>query len=155
MNTDLVIVAICERSKRCAASTADTMAPSSAERSTSSSVTKNFRAKLKKAAGPFATPTAIVCRGCSCGEADPDSPLSFSERSESFSVAVVASTVVGVSGARGPFGLASNESLDNFSSASVALPPIGTGFFVPDDAGGNCALLFSSFSDILCTICGR
>jgi len=41
------------------------MAPSKAERSHDSSVTKNFLAKLKKAEGLFDTLTAIVCLGLS------------------------------------------------------------------------------------------
>jgi len=63
--TYLIIVAILERSSRCAASIADTIAPSKADRSQVSSVTKNFLARLKKAEGPFDTLTAIVCRGLS------------------------------------------------------------------------------------------
>lgn len=39
------------------------MAPSRAERSQVSSVTRNFRAKLKNAAGPFDALTAMTCRG--------------------------------------------------------------------------------------------
>ena len=61
------IVASCDRSRRWAASTADTMAPSSAERSHISSVTKNFLARLKNAAGPFVALTAMTCRGLSSG----------------------------------------------------------------------------------------
>lgn len=61
--TYLTIVANLERSRRCAASAADTMAPSSAERSHISSVTKNFLARLKKAAGPLEALTAITCLG--------------------------------------------------------------------------------------------
>ena len=61
--THLTIVANLERSSRWAASTAETMAPSSADKSHISSVTKNFRARLKKAAGPLEALTAITCRG--------------------------------------------------------------------------------------------
>jgi hypothetical protein len=38
------------------------MAPSSADKSTSSSVTRNFLDKLKKAAGPLEALTAMTCR---------------------------------------------------------------------------------------------
>lgn len=65
LETYLVIVAILDLSSRCAASIADTIAPSKAERSHISSVTKNFLARLKNAEGPFDTLTAIVCRGLS------------------------------------------------------------------------------------------
>lgn len=58
-----IIVAIFDRSKRCAASTAETIAPSRAEKSHTSSVTKNFRAKLKNAEGPFDALTAMTCLG--------------------------------------------------------------------------------------------
>lgn len=61
--TYLTMVASCDRSKRCAASAAETIAPSKAERSQTSSTTKNFRAKLKKAAGPFEALTAMTCFG--------------------------------------------------------------------------------------------
>jgi len=61
--TYLAIVASLDRSNRCAASTADTIAPSKAERSHISSVTRNFRAKLKNAVGPLEALTAITCRG--------------------------------------------------------------------------------------------
>lgn len=57
-------------SKRWAASTADTIAPSRADRSQVSSVTRNLRAKLKNAAGPLEALTAMTCRGFS----SPDSP---------------------------------------------------------------------------------
>lgn len=63
--TYLTMVASFDRSSRCAASTAATMAPSSAERSQYSSVTKNFLARLKKAAGPLDALTAITCLGWS------------------------------------------------------------------------------------------
>lgn len=63
LSTYLTIVANLERSRRCAASTAETMAPSSADRSHISSVTKNFRARLKKAAGPLDALTAMTWRG--------------------------------------------------------------------------------------------
>lgn len=56
------MVASWERSSRCAASTAETMAPSSADKSTSSSVARNFLARLKNAAGPFDALTAMTCR---------------------------------------------------------------------------------------------
>ena len=39
------------------------MAPSKADKSHVSSVTRNLRAKLKKAAGPLDALTAITCRG--------------------------------------------------------------------------------------------
>lgn len=61
--THLTMVASWDLSKRCAASTAETMAPSRADRSHISSVTKNFRARLKKAAGPLEALTAMTCRG--------------------------------------------------------------------------------------------
>lgn len=61
--TYLTIVASFERSRRCAASTAETIAPSRADKSHISSVTKNFRARLKKAVGPFDAETAMTCLG--------------------------------------------------------------------------------------------
>ena len=57
----LAMLASLDRSKRWAASTADTMAPSKADRSTTSSVMRNFRARLKKAAGPLDALTAMTC----------------------------------------------------------------------------------------------
>lgn len=57
------MVASFDRSSKWAASTADTMAPSSAERSHISSVTRNLRARLKNAAGPFDALTAMTCLG--------------------------------------------------------------------------------------------
>lgn len=62
-----------ERSKRCAASTAETIAPSRADKSHISSVTKNLRARLKKAVGPFEAETAMTCLGpdeISCVDGD-------------------------------------------------------------------------------------
>ena len=64
-STYFTMVASLDRSRRCAASTAETIAPSSAERSHISSVTKNFLARLKKAAGPFDALTAMTCLGLS------------------------------------------------------------------------------------------
>jgi len=61
----LAMVASFERSSKCAASTADTIAPSSADKSHISSVTRNLRARLKKAAGPLDALTAMTCRGFS------------------------------------------------------------------------------------------
>ena len=55
-----------DRSNKCAASTADTMAPSRADKSQNSSVTKNLRARLKNAAGFLDALTAMTCRGCDC-----------------------------------------------------------------------------------------
>lgn len=59
-NTHLTISANFERSSKCAASTAETIAPSNADRSQNSSVTRNFLARLKKAAGPLDALTAIT-----------------------------------------------------------------------------------------------
>jgi hypothetical protein len=59
--THLTMLASLERSSKCAASTAETMAPSSADKSQVSSVTRNFLARLKNAAGPFDALTAITC----------------------------------------------------------------------------------------------
>jgi len=98
MHTYCTIVAILERSKRCAASTADTIAPSRAERSHSSSVTKNFRARLKNADGPFDTLTAITCLGCSGGEVSSSPPCA-----EDSVPVVTASIVVGAVGVNGLF----------------------------------------------------
>ena len=61
--TYLMIVASLDRSSKCAASTADTIAPSKADKSQVSSVTKNFLARLKNAAGPLEALTAITCLG--------------------------------------------------------------------------------------------
>jgi hypothetical protein len=58
--TYLMIVANLERSSRWAASAADTIAPSKADRSQISSVTRNFLARLKNAAGPLLALTAIT-----------------------------------------------------------------------------------------------
>lgn len=66
-----------DRSSRCAASTADTMAPSSADKSHISCATKNFRARLKKAAGLLEALTAITCLGCSPLPVGLPSPLGF------------------------------------------------------------------------------
>ena len=49
-----------ERSKRWAASTAETIAPSKADRSQNSSVARNFLARLKNAAGPLDALTAMT-----------------------------------------------------------------------------------------------
>eukprot|EP00585_Thalassiosira_rotula_P026242 CAMPEP_0196234478 /NCGR_PEP_ID=MMETSP0913-20130531/4568_2 /TAXON_ID=49265 /ORGANISM="Thalassiosira rotula, Strain GSO102" /LENGTH=112 /DNA_ID=CAMNT_0041515553 /DNA_START=418 /DNA_END=753 /DNA_ORIENTATION=- len=101
------MVAIFERSNRCAASTADTIAPSRADKSQASSVTKNFRARLKKADGPFDTLTAMTCLGCSGNEVPSSIPCS-----EEFSDAVpvvAASNVDGVVGVSGPLGLSSKD----------------------------------------------
>lgn len=65
VQTYRTMVANFDRSSKWAASTAETMAPSNAERSHNSSVTRNFRARLKKAVGPFEALTAITCRGLS------------------------------------------------------------------------------------------
>ena len=54
-----------DRSNKWAASTAATMAPSSADKSHISSVTRNLRARLKKAAGPLLALTAMTCL-CDC-----------------------------------------------------------------------------------------
>ena len=62
--TYLTMWASFDRSNKCAASTAETMAPSSAERSQYSSVTRNRLAKLKNAAGFFEALTAMTCLGC-------------------------------------------------------------------------------------------
>lgn len=58
-----MILASLERSSRCAVSTAVTMAPSNADRSQDSSVTRNLRARLKNADGCFDALTAITCLG--------------------------------------------------------------------------------------------
>jgi hypothetical protein len=55
-----MMVANFDRSNRCAASAAETIAPSKADRSHISSVTKNLRAKLKNAVGPLLALTAIT-----------------------------------------------------------------------------------------------
>jgi hypothetical protein len=60
VSTYRMIVANFDRSKRCAASAADTIAPSKADKSQISSVTKNLRAKLKNAVGPLLALTAIT-----------------------------------------------------------------------------------------------
>lgn len=65
----LATVASFERSNKCAASTADTIAPSRAERSHISSVARNFLAKLKNAAGPLDALTAITGLTVTCGVA--------------------------------------------------------------------------------------
>lgn len=96
-NSYRTIVAILERSSRCAASTADTITPSRADKSHSSSVTKNFRARLKNADGPFETLTAITCFGWSSEVMHSSIPCSYED-----SVPVVAASnaveVVGVDG---------------------------------------------------------
>jgi len=69
--TYLTIVASLDLSSKWAASTADTIAPSSADKSHTSSVTRNFRARLKKAAGPFDALTAITCLGLMVEEVSP------------------------------------------------------------------------------------
>jgi len=74
-------VANCDLSRRWAASTADTIAPSRAERSHISSVARNFRARLKKAAGPFEALTAITCLG---GDPSDCAPLESDEDAEAF-----------------------------------------------------------------------
>jgi len=56
------IFASLDRSNKWAASTADTIAPSSADKSQNSSVTRNLRARLKKAAGFLEALTAMTCR---------------------------------------------------------------------------------------------
>lgn len=61
--THLTIVASLDLSNKCAASTAETMAPSSADKSHVSSETRNFLARLKNAAGPFDALTAMTCLG--------------------------------------------------------------------------------------------
>jgi len=62
------IFASLDRSNKWAASTADTIAPSSADKSQNSSVTRNLRARLKKAAGFLEALTAMTCRsGNGCG----------------------------------------------------------------------------------------
>jgi hypothetical protein len=63
MVTYRTMCASCDRSSRWAASTADTMAPSKADRSQNSSLARNFRARLKNAAGPLEALTAMTCRG--------------------------------------------------------------------------------------------
>ncbi len=60
LTTYLTMSAIFDRSRRWAASTADTIAPSSADRSQTSSVARNFLAKLKNAAGPLDALTAMT-----------------------------------------------------------------------------------------------
>lgn len=57
------MVANLDRTNRCAASAADTIAPSKADKSQTSSVTRNFRAKLKNAVGPLLALTAMTWRG--------------------------------------------------------------------------------------------
>ena len=86
-NSYRTIVAILERSSRCAASTAATIAPSRADKSHSSSVTKNFRARLKNADGPFETLTAITCFGWSSEVMHSSIPCSYED-----SVPVVAAS---------------------------------------------------------------
>lgn len=72
-----IMVASFDRSNKWAASTAETMAPSNAEKSQNSSVTRNFRAKLKNAAGFFDALTAITC--LSFESASPVAGMSCSE----------------------------------------------------------------------------
>lgn len=115
------IVAILERSNRCAESTADTIAPSRADRSHSSSVTRNLRAKLKKAEGPFDTLTAITCRGGSGDEVPLSLPCS-DECSDSVPV-VPASIVVGVVGVNGPF-LSTNDK-EEMATLVASVPGVG------------------------------
>ena len=61
--THRIMVANLDRTNRCAASAADTIAPSKADKSQTSSVTRNFRAKLKNAVGPLLALTAMTWRG--------------------------------------------------------------------------------------------
>lgn len=118
-----VIVAILERSSRCAASTADTIAPSRADRSHSSSVTKNFLARLKNADGPFETLTAITCLVGSSGERALSSPPCSDECSDAVPV-VAASNVVGVVGVSGPVGLSTSDN-DEIPTAVASVPGAG------------------------------
>ena len=145
-------MAILARSNRCAASTADTIAPSKADRSTTSSVTRNFRARLKNADGPFDTLTAMTCLGWSDQSPSslPSSLPCSEEWSESVPV-VAASAVVGVVGVSGSLGLLTNDKEEiPVDVASVA----GVG---ASGAGGCPASDFSPpliFSDI-CSISAR
>lgn len=116
-----------ERSKRCAASTADTIAPSRADKSQSSSVTKNFRARLKKAEGPFETLTAMTCRGCSIGDdAPPSSSLPCSEECSDSVPVVAASAVDGVVGVNGPFAFSDIDSEEIPAAAASALGSVAS-----------------------------
>ena len=123
--TYLVIVAILDRSSRFAASIADTIAPSNAERSQVSSVTKNFLARLKNAEGPFETLTAIVCRGLSVFGALVSS-LSCSDESTELDPVGLVSNVDGV---KGPLAVAVDLSAklrdDSWSWAASVLGPDG------------------------------
>lgn len=119
LKTYLIIVAILDLSSRCAASIADTIAPSSAERSQVSSVTKNFLARLKNAEGPFDTLTAIVCRGLSfCGVFV--SSLSCSDESTELDPVCLVSNVDGVNGPC-VVGLSAKLSADSWSWAASVL----------------------------------
>jgi hypothetical protein len=121
-----VIVAIFERSNRCAASTADTIAPSKADKSQDSSVTKNFLARLKKADGPFDTLTAMTCRG---GWSEASSLPRSEDCSESVPVMTVSN--VGVAGDDG----ATSDFLSNFNEAVAIV--ISFASEVSDDLVGD------------------
>jgi len=113
-NSYRTIVAILERSSRCAASTAATIAPSRADKSHSSSVTKNFRARLKNADGPFETLTAITCFGWSSEVMHSSIPCSYED-----SVPVVAaSNAVEVVGVDGSF---DTSTIDKEAISSVSI----------------------------------
>ncbi len=134
LGTYLIIVAILDLSSRCAASIADTIAPSSAERSQVSSVTKNFLARLKNADGPFDTLTAIVCRGLSfCGVFV--SSLSCSDESTELDPVCLVSNVDGVSGPC-VVGLSAKLSDDSWSWAASVLDS-GGGIVLDDCAAAG------------------
>lgn len=125
------IVAILERSNRCAASTAVTIAPSRAEKSHSSSVTRNFFARFMKADGLFDTLTAMTCLGFSgSGNLVPSSVSPCSEISRSEPVPVVtASSVDGVGGVVGDLASLALSASDKEEMPIVvaSVPTGGTG----------------------------